>query len=229
MKTYNLDFDRSLSRYGKKLNNEKILTKNNWVIVDDSVDGKSVYFFGKNNEIVISNNGNIQKGRWNYFGKDKLVIEENEKSFLFELGYFDKNYLVLNEKGCKDYAFFVNEKSWNREFESVEEINDFLIDYIDNVPEKKRQTVSGIFGFTGILSLILIVTQINNESFWDGIFSSLLSGIFCVSYPISFLFFGFKERGLIWYVIFLMLIIFSLMFLYESSLKLLPFIQSMFN
>jgi hypothetical protein len=228
MQTYKLHFNQSLSRYSKKLNNEKLLTKNNWVIVDYSEDGKSVYFFGNNNEIVISNNGNIQKGRWNYFGKDKLVIEENGKSFLFELGYFDKNYLVLKVDGCNDYAFFVNEKSWNREFESVEEINDFLINY-DNVRENKRQIIPGIAMLTAILSYTILPFLMKNDPFANGIFTEYLIFIWVGSFTIGLLIIKFEDRGLFWYFLFLGGIFSILIVLYEESLKLLPFIQSMFN
>jgi hypothetical protein len=126
MKTYNSDFDESLFFFGEKKNNEKLLIKNNWVIVDDSADGKSLYYFRKNNELFITTNGILDKGMWYCFGKNKLVIEENGKSFLFELSYLNNDYNVLKVDSWDEYAFFVNEKSWNKKPNSIMEIYDYI-------------------------------------------------------------------------------------------------------
>jgi hypothetical protein len=123
MKTYNQFFDHELSRYGKKLNNEKLLKSNIWINVNvDNYYSSNLYFFRKNEELSISREGIVEKGRWYYMGKDKLVIEENEKSFLFRLGYFDKRILVLRSDDLNYIAFFVNNKSRFDNINSIENI-----------------------------------------------------------------------------------------------------------
>ena len=78
----------------------------------DEIDKtKNVYIFRKNNELLISSNGEVEKGRWEYLGNNSLLIDKKDKSYLFKHGFFDENVLALKIDGREEYAFLVNKTS----------------------------------------------------------------------------------------------------------------------
>jgi hypothetical protein len=93
METFIADIIPQIQRFSQKLDNLKSLTNQHWVVVDDNYETKHVYIFRDKNELLISQNGRIEKARWEYLGHDSLLIDRKDKSFLFRHGFFDKNTL----------------------------------------------------------------------------------------------------------------------------------------
>jgi hypothetical protein len=103
--------DSRLFRFSKKVNIKKLLTSKNWIIIDEFENRKSIYFFSKKDELFISTNGIVEKGRWYCFGKEKIVIEENGKSHEFEICFLNNDILILKLiDSWNEYVFYVNEE-----------------------------------------------------------------------------------------------------------------------
>jgi hypothetical protein len=126
MQTYLSDIIPSISRYSKQLNDETLLTSRHWVVVEELENRKSIYIFRKNRDLLISTNGSVEKGTWDYLGNDKLLIEKDGKAFLFRHGFFEDDFLALKIEGGDEYAFLVNENKYDENLNSVLSIHTFL-------------------------------------------------------------------------------------------------------
>ena len=133
MQTYISDIIPRLSRFSKQLNEETLLTSRHWVVIDEIANRKNIYIFRKNRDLLISTNGLVEKGTWDYLGNDKILIEQNGKAFLFRHGFFEDDFLALKIEGGDEYAFLVNEKKYDENLNSVLSIHSFLTKkYIDS-------------------------------------------------------------------------------------------------
>ena len=148
MKTFILDIIPKIERFSKKLDNITVLTNKHWVFLEEELEKKIVYIFReKDNQLLISENGKIEKGTWEYLGNNSLLIDRNDGSFLFRHGFIDDNILALKVDGRNEYALFVNEQKFNDELNSISTINKFLeVNYreekkhIENSKENKLET-----------------------------------------------------------------------------------------
>jgi hypothetical protein len=133
MKTYISEIIPKIKRYSERLDNLTLLTNQHWIVIDELQNSKNVYIFRSNNELLISQNGKVEKAKWEYLGSNALLIDRKEESYLFKHGFFDSNVLALQVDGSSEYAFLVNESKFNGELNSPEKITDFLTEiYIKN-------------------------------------------------------------------------------------------------
>lgn len=141
MQTFISDIIPKIQRFSQKLDDLTILTNQHWVVIDEIEKSKNVYIFRSNNELLISSNGEVEKGRWEYLGNKSLLIDKKDKSYLFKHGFFDKNILALKIDGRNEYAFLVNENRFDGELNSINRVIDFLNKtYLDpNI----QQTIEG--------------------------------------------------------------------------------------
>jgi hypothetical protein len=97
------------------------------VVVEELENRKSIYIFRKNRDLLISTNGSVEKGTWDYLGNDKLLIEKDGKAFLFRHGFFEDDFLALKIEGGDEYAFLVNEKKYDENLNSVLSIHNYWV------------------------------------------------------------------------------------------------------
>lgn len=127
MNTYIADIIPKIQRFGFRLDNLKKLTNQHWVSLSDISHDKRVFIFRANKQLLISENGIVQKGSWEYLDKQSLLIETKEGRYLLKRGFFDENILALKLDGDNKYAFFINE-SRGEEINTIEDILTFLAD-----------------------------------------------------------------------------------------------------
>lgn len=126
MQTFIADIIPKLQKFSQKLDDLTLLTNQHWVVLDELTKAKNVYIFRSNNELLISSNGKVEKGRWEYLGNNSLLIDRKDDSFLFKHGFFDENVMALKIDGKEEYAILVNESRFNGELNSVDKVTDFL-------------------------------------------------------------------------------------------------------
>jgi hypothetical protein len=119
MQTFISDIIPKIQRYSQKLDDLTVLTNQHWVVIDEINKNKNVYIFRKNNELLISSNGEVEKGHWEYLGNNSLLIDKKDKSYLFKHGFFDENILALKIDGRNEYAFLINENRYDGELNSI--------------------------------------------------------------------------------------------------------------
>ena len=126
MQTFIADIIPKLQRFSQKLDDLSLLTNQHWVVLDELTKSKNVYIFRSNNELLISSNGEVEKGKWEYLGNNSLLIDQKGKSYLFKHGFFDENVMALKIDGKEEYAILVNENRYDGELNSVEKVTHFL-------------------------------------------------------------------------------------------------------
>lgn len=126
MKTFIADIIPKIQRYSQKLDNLTLLKNQHWVLINEIENSKIVYIFRDNNQLLISQNGRIEKATWEYLGNEALMINRQNESYLFKHGFFDENVLALKIDSKNEYAFLVNETKFGNEINSIEGIINFL-------------------------------------------------------------------------------------------------------
>ena len=69
--------------------------------------------------MLISDNGIVEKGSWEYLGNQSLLVETNHESYLLKHGFFDENVIALKLDSTDSYAFFVNETKYHSELPNL--------------------------------------------------------------------------------------------------------------
>jgi hypothetical protein len=117
MKTYILDIIPKIARYGDKKDLETFIFNKSWVLVDEDSNLKIVYRFRqKNDEILISVDGNATRGRWEFLEDGKsIIIEVGQETKIFKHGFIDDTVLALklyNDKS--EYVIFFNDDAYDK-------------------------------------------------------------------------------------------------------------------
>ena len=144
MQTYISDIIPKIQRFSQKLDNLTLLTNQHWVVIDEIDNSKNVYIFRQNNELLISQNGKVEKAKWEYLGNNSLLIDKKDNSYLFKHGFFDENILALKIDNQNEYAFLINENRFDGELNSLEKVIQFLTKkYIEPSIKNKIYEMSG--------------------------------------------------------------------------------------
>lgn len=133
MKTYILDIIPKIQKFSQRIDDLSILLDKHWVVLDEETSNKSVFIFRKkDNQLLISENGKIEKGSWEYLGNNSLLIERNNGSFLYKHGFVDDCVLALKIDGKDEYALLINDEWFEKQLKTIAKILDFLHEkYID--------------------------------------------------------------------------------------------------
>ena len=146
MQTYIADIIPKLQKFSKKLDDLTLLTNQHWVVLDELTKAKNVYIFRSNNELLISSNGKVEKGKWEYLGNNSLMIDRKDESFLFKHGFFDENVMALKIDGKEEYALMINENRFDGELNSKEKVLEFLS--YQYLSDSTRKLIGKQSGFT---------------------------------------------------------------------------------
>jgi hypothetical protein len=202
MKTYILDIIPKIQRFSQKLDNLTVLLNKHWVILDEETSRKSVFIFReKDNQLLISNDGKIEKGSWEYLGNNSLLIDRKDGSYLFKHGFIDDYVLALKVDGKEEYALLVNEQWFEKQLKSLTTILSFLneryieqkgqhsitipnIETIHNTTKKKSTNSLSINGFNHSIDKIKIPEKIKKNFHSEKSF--LLYSIQEIDYYIKF-------------------------------------------
>lgn len=161
MKVYFSNIIPRIFSYSKKLDDITLIADKFWVIIDDINTTKSVYVFRNSKELILSQNGKVKKGSWDYLGNNSIIIDVDSESYLLKHAFLDENILVLKIDNENNYVFFINENKFEFGINSLEEINQYLenkylnnqdfksgknsdIEFIDGYFHKKINTDKGI-------------------------------------------------------------------------------------
>ena len=138
MFTFISDIIPRIERFSRKLDASTFLTKQHWVAIDEVAGNKQLYIFKDNNELIISNNGRVERAKWEFLGFDTLIIDRGEGSFLFKQGFVDDNVLALKLDNVDQYLFLVDEREHTNLLGNIIRVNAYLNNtYINNIPPPK--------------------------------------------------------------------------------------------
>ena len=128
MRTFIADIIPKIQKFSKRLDDLTKLTNQHWVSLGEINQAKRVYIFRANNQLLISDNGIVEKGSWEYLGNNSLLLDTKNESYLLKHGFFDENIIALKLDSTNSYAFFVNESKYNGELNDITDVLEFLED-----------------------------------------------------------------------------------------------------
>lgn len=106
MKVYLKRIVKQLKNFSATLDKTSILIDKPWALIDDEFEMQKL-IFKKDKELILSKNGQVQIGRWDYFPEAKsLLIDRNSDKILCNEAFIDKGRMVLRLDGT-DSRFFI--------------------------------------------------------------------------------------------------------------------------
>jgi len=99
MKTYLQSIVPQIQRFSQSLNKKAILINKPWAIVDSDGEIQKI-IFKKNKELILSKNGQVTEGKWDYFPEAKsLLIDRGTDKILCNEAYIDEAVLIMKLDG----------------------------------------------------------------------------------------------------------------------------------
>ena len=80
MKLFINNIVEQLINYSSTLNDTSILIDKPWALLDDKLEVQKL-IFKKNKELILSKNGQVQIGKWDYFPNAKSLLIDRRKCF----------------------------------------------------------------------------------------------------------------------------------------------------
>lgn len=140
MRTFIADIIPKIQRFSQRLDDLTKLTNQHWVSLGDITQSKRVFIFRANNQLLISDNGIVEKGSWEYLGNQSLLLDTKTESYLLKHGFFDENVIALKLDSTDSYAFFVNETRYHSELNNIGDVLKFL----ENKYIKNNSPIGGV-------------------------------------------------------------------------------------
>jgi hypothetical protein len=110
MKQYVLNLIPRLKLFSESLDKKEIFLEKPWVFVDDNGNHQK-YIFSKNGNLIMSLNGQVTMGKWEYLSSAKsLLIDRIQDKILLNQAFVDPAIMILKKDGQnEDYFFLANE------------------------------------------------------------------------------------------------------------------------
>lgn len=129
----------NIKQYGMMLSQKEYFVNKTWLLINDSSDLVQ-YTFKKNSELILSVNGDVQKGKWELLSSTKILLESPSGGVQLENLFFNKDIIVLlkpslieelfvliNEEVIKDKNPFEYLKSLEKTNDEVDDSSEYLM------------------------------------------------------------------------------------------------------
>jgi hypothetical protein len=129
MITYIKQIIPELSKFSKKLDDISVFQNQKWINLDTDSSLKKLYIFRPENKLIISINGDVTIGYWEYIDDCTILISLDGLNRLLRHKFINDEFLILNADNTEDYAFFIKED------ESLKHINsmEMILNRINNI------------------------------------------------------------------------------------------------
>jgi len=108
MKYYILNSIERIKQYSKQLDAESILYNKSWEVLNED-NQKEIFIFRPNNDLLLSINGKVQKGKWELLPNRNLLIDINNETYLLKPQFVDNQYLSLQLSGNDNSLILIDE------------------------------------------------------------------------------------------------------------------------
>ena len=136
MKSFTTKFFQKNDIIKKDIKINNFLCNKSWYIFDEDTR-KEIYIFRDNNKLVISVDGKVTRGTWEYIAENhSVIIEADGQSVMLHPTFVDNNIFVLQLDGKNEFAFLIEEsKVLNSPFRKLSDI----YSYFDNLQRQIEQ------------------------------------------------------------------------------------------
>ena len=105
MKTYIQSIIPQLQRFSQSLDKTAILINKPWALIDEDSEIQKL-IFKKDKELILSKNGNVTMGKWDYFPEAKsLLIDRGTDKILCNEAMIDDGVLIMKLDGTNNQFF----------------------------------------------------------------------------------------------------------------------------
>ena len=138
------------------------LINKNWVLLRNSEGHRQVYIFQKDQTLLISQVGEVDKGRWEEVGDNSILIEIGSKSTLYKPTHKTEHLLILKVDGKEEYLHFVDEKLYEEGYKTTDKINELIGVLAESEKKRKNEKDNMVFIliFLGIPLIIFTIIAI---------------------------------------------------------------------
>lgn len=138
------------------------LINKNWVLLRNSEAHRQVYIFQKDQTLLISQAGEVDKGRWEEVGDNSILIEVDNKSTLYKPTHETEHLLILKVDGKEEYLHFVDEKLYEKGYKTTDKINELIGVLAESEQKRKNEKDNMVFIliFLGIPLIIFTIIAI---------------------------------------------------------------------
>jgi hypothetical protein len=107
MKIFLKSIVNQLKNYSATLDKTSILIDKPWALIDDEFEMQKL-IFKKDKELILSKNGQVQIGKWDYFPQAKsLLIDRNTDKILCNEAFIDEGVMILKLDGTENRFFML--------------------------------------------------------------------------------------------------------------------------
>ena len=105
MKIFLQNTVRGLRNISKSLDKKSILVEKPWALIDSEFEVQKL-IFKKNKELIMSKDGQVNMGKWEYLPEAKsLLIDRGKDTILCNEGFIDEAVMVLKMDGTNNNFF----------------------------------------------------------------------------------------------------------------------------
>lgn len=127
---------KKIKQTTKRQDNKTFITSHLWVCIGNENDLKTSYIFRNSGELLISENGNIRKSKWEALDFNNFLIEDCNACTLFKHQFVDKNILILSKDNSNDFFTFVDEGLYLNNVKELDQVAEYLTEkYRKNIPK----------------------------------------------------------------------------------------------
>ncbi len=103
--TYLKTVAKQLRNFSASLEKTSIIVDKPWAVIDEEFEMQKL-IFRKNKELILSKNGKVKEGKWDYFPEARsLLIDRNTDKILCNVMFVDEGAMILKLDGT-DNKFF---------------------------------------------------------------------------------------------------------------------------
>lgn len=107
MKIFLKSIVNQLKNYSATIDKTSILIDKPWALIDDEFEMQKL-IFKKDKELILSKNGQVQIGKWDYFPQAKsLLIDRNTDKILCNEAFIDEGVMILKLDGTENRFFML--------------------------------------------------------------------------------------------------------------------------
>jgi len=107
MKLYLKSIVKQLRKFSTTLDKTSILIDKPWALIDDEMEMQKL-IFKKNKELILSKNGQVQIGKWDYFSEARsLLIDRQNDMLLCNEAFIDQGIMILKVDGTENKFFIL--------------------------------------------------------------------------------------------------------------------------
>ena len=129
-----MDIINRIKRYSQSLDAKAIVCNKTWDVFNDN-GVKETYIFQDNGNLIISNNGIVTDGKWEFIPANKsLIIRGNGQSYMLHPEFYDGIIFALKLDGTPECSFMINEANVDS---FVPKSKQDLISYFEEIERKQ--------------------------------------------------------------------------------------------